>query len=400
LYTKALKFMEKILITDGRSLATLAIARSLGEKNLEVHCGEEFRNNITFFSRYVKKRVIYPSPQRCPDEFVRKILDLVKAERYDMLMPVRDETSLLLSRHEDELTKYTNLYLANFETMRMFRDKGETVQLAMDKEVPCPKTYFPENTSIQKIKEDAPYPVLIRPRVSSGSRGIEYVRSRGEFDAAYHNVKRDYGEPIIQEHISKKGYCTACLLLDRDSREIASFTYERVKEYPVSGGPTVVGISCRNHAIKEYALKLLRGVGWTGVAEVEFIIDAKGEPKLLEVNPRFWMPLNLAISSGVDFPYLLYRLARGEEVEPVTSYKVGMKYRWVLPNEILWLMQAPDKLRGIKEFVNFWDDGTCYGELSFRDPLPVAGVILQALNYMASSERRGTIFKRGWTAKR
>jgi hypothetical protein len=61
----------------------------------------------------------------------------------------------------------------------------------------------------------------------------------GEFDA-YHNVKRDYGEPMIQEHISKQGYCTACLLLDRDSREIASFTYERVKEYPMSGGPTVV----------------------------------------------------------------------------------------------------------------------------------------------------------------
>jgi predicted ATP-grasp superfamily ATP-dependent carboligase len=121
-------------------------------------------------SQDTSKRVVYPSPRRCPDEFVGKILDLVKNEKYDMLMPVRDETSLLLSRHEDELTKYTNLYLANFETMRMFRDKGETVQLAMKQEVPCPKTYFPENMSLKKIKEDAPYPVLIRPRVSSGSR--------------------------------------------------------------------------------------------------------------------------------------------------------------------------------------------------------------------------------------
>ena len=64
-------------------------------------------------------------------------------------------------------------------------------------------------------------------------RGIKYVPSKEEFDAAYWRVKKDHGEPIIQEHVWKKGYCTACLLLDRNSREIASFTYERIKEYPL-----------------------------------------------------------------------------------------------------------------------------------------------------------------------
>ena len=75
----------------------------------------------------LKKRMVYPSPQRSPDEFVNWALNLVKNEKYDMIMPVRDETSLLLSRCEEDLTKYTNLYLANFETMMLFRDKGETV---------------------------------------------------------------------------------------------------------------------------------------------------------------------------------------------------------------------------------------------------------------------------------
>lgn len=392
--------MKKILITDGRSLATLAIARSLGKKGLEIHCGEEFRNNITFFSRYITKRIIYPSPQSFPEEFVDKMLNLVKNEKYEMIMPVRDETSLLLSKYEEELSKYTKLYLANFETMRMFRDKGETVQQALKQKVPCPVTYFPENTSIQEIKKSAPYPVLIRPRVSSGSRGIAYVKAEDEFDAAYQNVKNEYGEPIIQEHISKRGYCTACILLDHDSREVAAFTYERVKEYPISGGPTVVGISCENDEIKEYALKLMKSVNWSGVAEVEFIFDAEGKPKLLEVNPRFWMPLNLAIESGVDFPYLLYKLAIGEKVETIASYKIGLKYRWVLPSEILWLMHTSNKLQGIREFLDFWSRETCYGEMSLKDPLPVAGVVLQALGYMVNSEKRGQIFNRGWALKR
>jgi predicted ATP-grasp superfamily ATP-dependent carboligase len=392
--------MKKVFVTDGRSLAALAIVRSLGQKGIEIHCGEEFKHNITFFSRYVTKRIIYPSPQKEPLKFISAMLDLVKNKKYDMLMPVRDETSLMLSKYKEELSRYTNLYLANFEVMNTFRDKGETVRVAMRHNIPCPKTYFPEETSLAEIKNSAPYPLLIRPRVSSGSRGIRPVRSSDELDSAYSKVKEEYGEPIIQEQIPKKGYCTACVLLDRDCRKVAAFTYERVKEYPLSGGPTVVGVSCNNESIKEYALKLLRGMKWTGVAEVEFIIDPNGEPKLLEVNPRFWMPLNLAIYSGVDFPYLLYRLAMGEKVEPVTSYKVGIKYRWVLPSEVLWLMQTSDKLQGLKEFFNFWEDGTCYGELSLSDPMPVAGVMLQALNYAASDEKRALIFNRGWILRK
>ncbi len=392
--------MKKVFVTDGRSLAALAIARSLGEKGIEVHCGEEFRYNITFFSRYVKKRIIYPSPQREPDKFVEAMLDLVRDGSYSMLMPVRDETSLLLSQNKEALLEYTNLYLADFDVMNIFRDKGETVREALRQNIPCPKTYFPEETSLTEIRDNAPYPLLIRPRVSSGSRGIRSVKRRDEFDSAYNKVKAENGEPLIQEHISKKGYCTACVLLDSGCEEVATFTYERVKEYPLSGGPTVVGVSCNNESIKEYALELLKGTGWSGVAEVEFIIDSEGEPKLLEVNPRFWMPLNLAIHSGVDFPHLLFRLATGEKVEPVTSYKLGIKYRWVLPSEILLLMQTSDKLRGLKEFFNFWEDGTCYGELSLRDPLPVAGVLLQSLGYMTSPEKRALIFNRGWVLKR
>ena len=126
---------------------------------------------------------------------------------------------------------------------------------------------------------------------------------------------------MIQEYVQKKSYCTACVLLDHHSDEVASFAYERVKEYPLSGGPTVVGVSCSNDEVIGYAKSLLKSIGWKGVAEVEFIIDQQGIPKLLEVNPRFWMPLNLAIQSGVDFPYLLYQLAMKNPVtKPVKLY--------------------------------------------------------------------------------
>ena len=128
--------MEKILITDGRSLASLAIARSLGKKGFEVHCGEEFKTNLTFFSRYVKKRIVYSSPEKQSEQFLDELLKLVKKERYNMIIPVRDATTLLLAKYKDEILKYTNLYLADYETIKKFRDKGETVKLAMKCNIP------------------------------------------------------------------------------------------------------------------------------------------------------------------------------------------------------------------------------------------------------------------------
>ncbi|KAF1079012.1 ATP-grasp domain-containing protein [Methanogenium sp. MK-MG] len=386
----------KILVTDGRSLATLAIIRSLGEKGFEIHCGDDFKSNLSSYSRYVKKRIIYPTPNLQESEFINFIIDLAKTENYAMIIPVRDDTTLLLSKYRKEISKYTHLYLADYDCIQKFRDKGQTIKIAQNANVPVPDTFFPEDMNLEEIKSNLKYPVLIRARVSSGSRGIKYLKSQSEFDLAYQEIKDEYGEPIIQEYISKSGYSTACLLLNDHQEQIASFSYERVKEYPINGGPTVVGISSDDELVKKYSLKLLKSIGWKGVAEVEYIIDKNGNPLLLEVNPRFWMPLNLAIKSGVDFPYLIYNLAMDENISPVNTYEIGLKYRWVFPNEILWLTQTSEKVQGFREFINFWDKKTCYGVISIKDPMALIGMIFQSLSFLFNSEKRKIIFDRGW----
>ncbi|WP_319507388.1 ATP-grasp domain-containing protein [uncultured Methanolobus sp.] len=386
----------KILVTDGRSLAALAIIRSFGEKGFEVHCGDDFKNNLSSFSRYVKKRIVYPSPKNNESEFISFIIDIAKKEKYDMIIPVRDEITLLLSKHKNEVSKFTHLYLADYNILTKFRDKGQTIKIAQNANIPVPNTLYPEEMDFDELKSALKYPILIRARISSGSRGIKHVKSPAEFDFAYNEIKKKYGEPIIQEYINKTGYSTACLLLNDEQEDIASFSYERVKEYPITGGPTVVGISTDDALVKEYSLKLLKNIGWKGVAEIEYILDENGSPLLLEVNPRFWMPLTLSIKAGVDFPHLLYKLSIGDKVSPVKNYNIGLKYRWVLPNEILWLTQTPNKIKGIREFINFWDNNTCYGDISASDPFPLIGIMAQSLDFILNKEKRKVIFKRGW----
>jgi len=63
---------------------------------------------------------------------------------------------------------------------------------------------------------------------------------------------------------------------------------------------------------------------------VEFKRSARtGRGYLMEVNGRLWGSLQLAVDAGVDFPVLLVRTALGERVEPVVSYRVGVRSRWL-----------------------------------------------------------------------
>lgn len=389
--------MKKILVIDGRSIASLAIARSLGEKGFEIHCGDDFNHNITAYSRFVKKRFKYSSPDEKPADFISDILRIIKKEKYELLICAQDDTILLLSKHQKEILKYTNLYLPEYEIIKKFVDKGTTIKLAHKAGVPTPKTYFPEDTGIENIKNIVEYPVLVRARISSGSRGIKLVNSSEEFDFAYDEIKNNFGEPIIQEYIIKKGYTADCLLLDSHQIEYASFSYEKLKEYPVGNGPMVVGKSTDNQLTKltkKYSSNLLKQLKFKGIAEVEYILNENNEPLLLEVNPRIWMHLKHAIDSGVDFPFLLYNLATHNTVKPLNSYKSGVKYRWVFPFEILWLLNAPNKLKGLKEFINFWEKDLSLGVFSFKDPFPVIGVISQSLYFLSDSKRRKIVLGR------
>ena len=69
---------------------------------------------------------------------------------------------------------------------------------------------------------------------------------------------------------------------------------------------------------------------------VEFKKDySDNEFKIMEINPRFWGSLDLAIASGVDFPYLLYKMAAEGDIKPIFSYRRGVRYAWIFPMDLV-----------------------------------------------------------------
>jgi predicted ATP-grasp superfamily ATP-dependent carboligase len=127
-----------------------------------------------------------------------------------------------------------------------------------------------------------------------------------------------------------------------------------------------------------HARSLLDHIGWHGVAMVEFKVAKDGTPYLMEINTRFWGSLQLAVDSGVDFPWLLYQLACGEQPDPVRSYKKGRRLRWLLGDlDSLYLTlrdreqyTVADKLRAVMQFMTPSPFRTRHEVNRWSDPRP------------------------------
>jgi predicted ATP-grasp superfamily ATP-dependent carboligase len=127
-------------------------------------------------------------------------------------------------------------------------------------------------------------------------------------------------------------------------------------------------------------LALLRSIGWQGVAMVEFKIDHRDrQPKLMEINGRFWGSLQLATDAGINFPLMLYRLATGESVAPEFDYRTGVRTRWLLgdlDNLLIRLKSSPNGIRrdsrwrALTEFLKLYSHDLHYEVFKLDDPAP------------------------------
>ncbi len=359
---------------------SLAIIRSLGKAGLHVTAGEETRFATGMFSKYCKDTIVYPNPKNT-EKFTDFLLKKVKENDYEVVFPVTDATVVPLVKQKKLFSKYTIIPFPDYNIFIKALDKGKTIKAAIENNIPCPKTYFIEDMrDLDEIKDRLNYPLIIKPRIGFGSRGISLCRSKDDLIAQYFQVFKDFGPSLIQEYIPKGDEIGVYTLFNFDSEPRAVCVQRRIHSYPISGGPSTLRETIKNPELVDIAFRLLKAIDWVGVAMVEFRVDSRDNiPKLMEINPRFWGSLQLSILSGTNIPYLLYKLVTEGDIKPVMDYQIGLKCRWTLPGDILWYLSSPNKLKNLHEFLDFNVNDDI---MSFDDPAPTLGFMLAAAHYM------------------
>lgn len=297
----------------------------------------------------------------------------------------------------DEFEEYVKVAAPHYKTAIKALDKTQTIKIAEEQGIPCPRTFLFENIGdLREVAKNFKYPVVIKPKtkvVWIKERAITLKVTNKNYAYNFNDLIEKYAKItsqfngfdippdlfLIQEFVEGDGYGVEVLMYNSELK--ALFMHKRLREYPISGGASTLRVSVRNEKLKNYAVDLLKAMGWEGVAMVEFKLDEKsGDVWFIEVNGRFWGSLQLAISSGVDFPYLLYKSLMDGNAESYDSYVEGVMQKWLIPGDLLWFFASlmDNKRSKISTFASFLSSFKTPDDIvSSNDVSPTAGALFE-----------------------
>lgn len=309
---------KKALVTNGNYRHTLAIVKAIS-KEYEVHVGSEEHRACGFYSKFVKGRMLYDVSS--PENFASCINRYLRDKGIHALLPVGDTCCFYSSLLKDKIM--ATVPIADIESM----------QIARNKVIMAHKAYKVGFNVPRIIETPDRFPVVFRP--ISGRGNLRFVNNKKEFLEARKFFEDRKIPFFITEYIDgEENYSFAGLF--NEGKLQAFFMYREIREFPLTGGSATYAISTYDEEIKSRCQRLLEDLKWHGVAMVEFKIDPQGKMYFMEVNPKFWASLELAIASGVNFPLLLLKMAEGEKVHQ-PKYLVGVRFRWLLEDFLNFL---------------------------------------------------------------
>ncbi len=324
-----------VLVLDGEQRASLAVVRSLGRRGCEVHVGSNTRHSIAGGSRFAASEALLPDPMAGTEAYCTAVARLLEAHRTHVVIPVTEGSTLALLERPD-LLDGACIPTSDLPRFRRASDKGVVLALARELGIAVPAQWSTSGLAGETpgIPADQ-FPLVIKPARSvsgeAGRRrkvGVRYAHTPEQLQEALHDLGPGAGPFLLQARVEGPGL--GIFLLRWGGEVIASFAHRRIREKPPSGG---VSVCCESVPAPAHLLgqsrALLEALDWRGVAMIEYKHDTRtGHDYLMEINPRFWGSLQLAIDAGVDFPWYLLQSALGHRTATVDRWRTGIRSRW------------------------------------------------------------------------
>ena len=313
--------MPAVIITDGRYRSAIAAARELGRAGYDVVVTEtraDMPADPPVFSSKFARGVWIEGSVRDP-EYPDRLEAFLREYDRPILLPVGAATLRTISEQKARFSRFSDFVIADPAVLEALNDKNRVHEAAEVLGLPVPKQYA-----------DAPerYPVVVKPHCGEAS-GLKakdrycVANNETELTRALERFRPYDPAPIVQEKVEGDGEGVSVLMAE-GGRPVRAVCHRRLREYPMSGGPSTCCVTAYDEQKIDTAVRLLAHFGFVGLAMVEF----KGG-RILEVNPRVWGTFPLTVFAGAGFCESYAREAAGERVEYAPkNYETGKKMRF------------------------------------------------------------------------
>ncbi|HLI16682.1 MAG TPA: acetyl/propionyl/methylcrotonyl-CoA carboxylase subunit alpha [Rhodanobacteraceae bacterium] len=214
----------------------------------------------------------------------------------------------------------------NPESIEAMGSKAAAKHLMAKHGVPLVPGYDGDNQDSAFLAEQAHkigYPLLLKPSMGGGGKGMQIVRSDAEFPdalgAAQRVAKASFGDPamLLERYVEHPRHIEFQVFGDKhgnvihlDERECsAQRRYQKVLEET----PSPFLDDARRAAMGAAAIAAAKAVNYVGAGTVEFIVGPEGDFHFMEMNTRLQVEHPVTeMTHGIDLVEWQLRIADGE----------------------------------------------------------------------------------------
>ena len=323
--------MRALIVENGAARGALAAARALHAGGWTVGVGTPTSRGLASASRAVTHRHRIAGPETSQDAFVEEVNRATRDYGYEVVFGAGDAEVLALSGRRDEIEAVVP-YASHDRVLRA-HDKLELAKASTRVKLATPATS--EASELELARWRPPYLVkasLHAPFANEGGPArlnAAVVHDRVSATRRAEQIRAAGSVPFLQELV--RGQLMACALVTNRAAEIVAAVAQRAE----ATWPTDVGVSARARTVDidpglwQQIAALVRELGWFGLAELQFLVPADDEPRLIDLNGRFYGSLALAVAAGPNLPAIWATLATNRMPLPSNGPVAGLRFQWM-----------------------------------------------------------------------
>lgn len=305
------------IVTDVEYRMSLAIIRDLGMHGIRIiacHRAESAGPPLGFQSKFTDTCYTL-SDNSYSDELYDLCRKLTEDDgKKPVMIPTGAKTLALIAQRRQAFNDVCGLLILSQDQLRVLNNKTAVKDLADKLDIPTPNAYVrQEGESIDTFINRIPLPCVVKPEFGEGlgltaADRYSIAKTAEELSKRYEHFERLCGlAPIVQDYLPGRGL--GCSVLAYNGQIHQTVCHRRIREYPISGGPSTCAETIHSPELVEYATRLVSEIGLNGIAMLEFKENSDGKPLLLEVNPRVWGTYPLTRVGKTGFSLAWFSLA-------------------------------------------------------------------------------------------
>jgi hypothetical protein len=251
-------------------------------------------------------------------------------------------------------------------------DKAALPLRAASAGLPVPRTLeFAGGTELLAAADGLEFPLVVKAVVKSGGENAIRVDSRRELPT----LAATMPGPVVVQPFATGDMRAVCGVIDH-GHLLAAVHQRYVRIWPPECGTASAAFTTSaDHELEERLPQLLEG--HRGVFQVQLIGD-----QVIDVNPRVYGSLPLAVAAGANLPAIACRAAAGEPPTELVRARPGVRYRWLDADlrRLLHDVHHGDLTLGAAARAALPRRGTAHSIESLRDPGPVLTRLLDAVS--------------------